>query len=340
MGVSYRFKYPSFYKDNTNFTLWSNLYAAAPRVIDSARLFARGYMGPNSSFGDVYVLNSTDPRSVANSLGASDLCPLYSDNSGGANATTWAGIYLPPIVKRINKHLSGLEFTSDDVSIFPYLCGFETQITGHRSPWCSVFKESEILQYEYAQDIRYWYGSGLGTDLEWKMMLPLLTDIVKHLVDGPDKSYKQSDGSSFTPPKLLSMFTNDGQINQLAAVLGVFDDQAPLPATYIPSNRIFKASNFVTMRGTLGFERLSCGKKGTFVRVLLNDVVYPVVGCHDGPGKSCALSNYQKIIAQKSKSAGDFIKNCNITNPAVPAGQEKTTFLEDLSVPWAHIVKP
>jgi len=130
-------------------------------VVDSARLFARGYLGPNATVdGSVYVLNNSDPRSIANSLAPSDLCPNYVDNSGGANATTWANIYVPPIVTRINKLLQGLQFNSSDVTVFPYLCGFETQITGRRSPWCDVFTEEETLQYEYAQDIRYWYGTG------------------------------------------------------------------------------------------------------------------------------------------------------------------------------------
>jgi acid phosphatase len=60
------------------------------RVVDSARLFARGYTGPNSTDeSHVVVLNQTDPRSIANSLAPSDLCPLYNDNGGGVNATTW-----------------------------------------------------------------------------------------------------------------------------------------------------------------------------------------------------------------------------------------------------------
>jgi len=34
------------------------------------------------------------------------------------------------------------------------------------------------------------------------------------------------------------MFTNDGQINQLAAEIGVFDQQKPLPSTKIPSDQV------------------------------------------------------------------------------------------------------
>lgn len=344
MGAHYRFEYPTFYSSNTNYTLWANMYEAyEPRVIDSARLFARGYMGPNSSFGNVEVLNNTDPRSIANSLAPSDLCPTYDDNSGGNFATTWADVYLPPIVTRINKLLTGLHFNSSDVVQFPYLCGFETPINGRKSPWCDVFTEEETLAYEYAQDIRYWYGSGLGTTVDQKLMLPFLTAVVQRLVDGPNATYAQANGSAFHPPPLIATFTNDGQINQLAAAIGVFDNQPQLPDTYILSNRTFIASNFVTMRGTIAFERLTCGAtaQDQYVRIKLNDAVYPVVSCQSGPGKTCPLSQYQALVAKKSAAAGDFEVTCGINGTSVvPVGQDKTTFLTQLGLPFEYVVKP
>lgn len=118
-------------------------------------------MGPNSTYGDVYVLKSNVPASIANSLAPSDSCPTYDDNGGGDNLTTWNNLYLPAVTKRINSHIHGnLTFTNSDVTNFPYLCGFETQITGHRSPWCNIFTDDELRKYEYAQDLRYYYGSG------------------------------------------------------------------------------------------------------------------------------------------------------------------------------------
>ena len=226
--------------------------------------------------------------------------------------------------------------------MFPYLCGFETQITGRTSPWCSVLKEDEVLNYEYAQDIRYYYGTGPGTDLEKNLMLPFLTALISRFVDGPNATYTNPNGTSpFTPNKLTATFTNDGQINQLAAAVGVFDNQAPLPATKIPKNRIFKASNFVPMKGTIGFERLNCGSKGLYMRIKFDDQVYPVANCQGGPGKSCKLSEYQKLIAKKSKAFGDFEEACGIANSSVvPVGQEKTTFLMDLGLPFEYVVKP
>ncbi|KAK5715452.1 hypothetical protein LTR15_010096 [Elasticomyces elasticus] len=343
MGVDYRNLYPGFYTENTSFTLWANRYQDTVfRVVDSARLFARGYLGPASSLGSVYVLNQSDPRSIANSLAPSDLCANYDDNGGGENATTWADIYVPPIVDRINRLFSGLQFNSSDVTLFPVLCGFETQITGRHSPWCDVLTEHEIMNYEYAQDIRYWYGTGPGTQLEKDLMLPFLTALVQRFVDGPSATYSTGNGSApFLPNPLIATFTNDGQTSQLAAAIGIFDDQAQLPSTYIPSNRTYFASNFVTMRGTISFERLNCGYQGLHMRIKLNDQVYPVPACQSGPGRSCPLKQYQSMVANKSAVAGDFEVACGIANTSVvPVGQDKTTFLTDLTLPWEYVVKP
>ena len=302
------------------------------RVVDTPRLFARGNIGPNATVdGSVYVLNNSDPRSIANSLAPSDLCKNYNDSSGGSLAVQWSNIYVPPIVSRINSLLSGLQFNSSDISTFFTLCGFESQITGRLSPWCGVLLDKEILEYEYAQDIRYWYGTGLGTKLEKNLMLPFLTELVQLFVSGP--------GSTNNP--LIATFTNDGQTNQLVAALGVFDDVPQLPATYIPANRKFVSSNFVSMRGTISFERLNCGSRGKFMRIKLNDAVYPVPSCQSGPGKSCPLKKYQALVAKKAAAAGDFEVACGINGTSVvPVGSDRSTFLTDLTLPWAYVVKP
>lgn len=343
MGVYYRHKYPDFYRENDPFVLWANMYTG-PRVIDSARLFARGYLGPNAtSVGKVYAINQTDPRSIANSLAPSDLCANYKDDPAG-NSTAWANVYLPPIAERINSLLSGgLNFTTDDITSFPYLCGFETQITGVRSPWCDVFTEEETLQYEYAQDIRYYYGTGPGTSLNSNLMLPFLTAIIERFVDGPNATYTSQSNNyttaPFHPNPLIATFANDGQISQLAAATGVFDSQDPLPITEMLEDRIYKATNVNPMRGTIGFERLNCGSEGLFMRVKFNDAVYPVADCQSGPGKSCPLEEYAELIGGKSEEFGDWQERCgNEEADRVP--EAKTTFLKDLGLPFMYVVEP
>jgi hypothetical protein len=344
-------------------------------------------------------------------------------------------------VARLNAKIEGsFNFTQSEVSIIPYLCGFESQITGKRSPFCEIFTEEEILQYEYAQDLRYWYGSGLGTDIEKLQMLPTLDMLVRRFVDGPDKTYTLGN-SSFDAPNVIAAFSNDGQITQLIAASGVFDNEPQLPANRTLPDRKFRASRLTPMRGTIAFERLVCSPAGsapsspassapsavpsytssnqnssapvyttvshingsspgystgpatssilapslssvpgymnghapssvisyaptatgyatgprdcdapqkrdasppptaTYIRVIMNDVVYPVANCNGGPGASCPLSQYQKLVQSKIAKAGSFTKFCNTTNAAFES-EPKANFFMDNTLPFEVVVKP
>ncbi|KAE8829320.1 hypothetical protein HRS9122_09135 [Pyrenophora teres f. teres] len=367
MGTTLRLRYPDLYEYNTPFTMWANYYKSGPRVRDSARLFAQGFIGPNATdLTTIYALNASDPSSWGNSLAPSDLCKAYNDEGGSPVKPMWDAIYLPPITARLNAQIQGgLNLTQSQVELFPYLCGFETQITGRRSPFCDIFTREEILQYEYAQDLRYWYGTGLGSDIEKYQMLPVVDMAVQRFVDGPNATYKLGN-DTFTPPKVMASFSNDGQINQLAAAISVFDDQQPLPGNMSLPDRLFRSSQIVKMRGTVAFERLSCKSSApnntttyhyvhkksncsastepatpaeeTYVRIRINEVVYPVVNCTSGPGSSCPLLQYQKIIKKKREDAGDLTKLCNTTDEGL-AAQPKATFFFDNTLPWQVVVK-
>lgn len=350
MGANWRLRYPDLYDYNTPFTMWANYYKSGPRVRDSARMFAHGFLGPNATtLGTIHALNASDPRSWGNSLATSDLCTAYNDNGGSPYTDIWANIYLPPIRARLNAGIHGnFNLTQSDVSIIPYLCGFETQITGRRSPFCDVFTEEEVLQYEYAQDLRYWYGTGLGTDIEKYNMLPVLNGLIQRFVDGPNATYQTTNGT-FVPPKIMASFSNDGQINQLVAALGIFDNEPQLPSNRTLLERKFRASRLVPMRGTVAFERLSCpatsgylttnSTNQAYLRILLNEVVYPVVNCTSGPGSSCPLSQYQSIVQGKVDAVGDLTEACNTTDPSF-AARPTATFFRDNTLPWQIVVKP
>ncbi|RHZ48334.1 putative histidine acid phosphatase [Aspergillus thermomutatus] len=342
LGVDLRFRYPSFYEDNTPFLLWANDYQ---RTIDSARLFARGYLGPNSTYGDIYVVNADVEAATGNSLATSDMCPNFKDSSGGTYPSTWDSIYLPPITKRLNKKISGnLTLTDSQVSIFPYLCGFETQITGSTSPWCDVFTPEEIRQYEYRQDLRYYYGTGPGAGKNMTVMLPVLQGIVNLLEDGPAATAKTSTGTSKLPP-LIVAFTHDNQINELASILGIFDEQKALAADKMDNKRIYVSTRVNPMRGTIAFERLNCtsrGRTSVNVRIRLNDAVYPVPSCRSGPGSSCPLDQYTELVAKKRKQYGSFASVCGLSegNVTTVGSDGAVTFFNDLTLPFLRVVKP
>jgi acid phosphatase len=75
------------------------------------------------------------------------------------------------------------------------------------------------------------------------------------------------------------------------------------------------------------------------MRILLNDVVYPVVGCTSGPGSSCPLMEYQGIVRSKFDEAGSFATLCNDTTP-VAARTRSANFFMDNTLPYGIVVKP
>ncbi|OJJ62518.1 hypothetical protein ASPSYDRAFT_649305 [Aspergillus sydowii CBS 593.65] len=342
LGVDLRFRYPTFYTDNTPFLLWANKYQ---RTVDSARLFARGYLGPNSTFANIHAIDSKATGAAGNSLATSDQCPNFEDASGGDYSTTWDSIYLPPITKRLNKLIHGnLTLTDSQVSIFPYLCGFESQITGSISPFCDIFTEKEILEYEYRQDLRYYYGTGAGAGKNMTVQYPVLQGIVNLLKEGPDATTESSNGSEKLPP-LIVAFTHDNQINELASILGVFDNQQPLSAKKVDNDRVFVSSHTSPMRGTIAFERLNCkANKGNSVnvRILLNDAVYPIPSCRSGPGSSCPVDEYARYVAKQKRKYGSYASICGLGEDELTTigEDESVTFFKNLTLPFLGVVKP
>ncbi|OIW29655.1 histidine acid phosphatase [Coniochaeta ligniaria NRRL 30616] len=372
LGYTLRTRYPNLYTEGDPFPVWANNYT---RVLQTAQNFVRGYLGTNAAtLGSVIAVTSKGfPAALADTLAPSDMCPLFADDEGTAYVSKWNAIYLPPIQARLQALVAGnLTLTASDVAQIPYLCGFESQITGRLSPWCGVFTDEELRGYEYANDLRYYYGVGSGTKLQQTMMTPFLDALVKILVQGPGGKGKAADGGEFAVPSLLMSFLNDGQLIELLSATGLFDGQTPLDPEDMDDGRLWHGSRFVTMRGTLALERLTCssaggataptatttanatatktktckprptstGGKETYVRLRLNDAVYKLPGCSGGPGSSCPLGKYADYVSQKLAAQGSFVENCNVTVAGAPTTVKGASFFTDLSSPWLQAVKP
>jgi hypothetical protein len=65
-------------------------------------------------------------------------------------------------------------------------------------------------------------------------------------------------GPAYTLPKIITAFMNDGQITELGAATGIWDNTTVLSGTEIPEGYEYISSHFVSMRGTVAFERLNC----------------------------------------------------------------------------------
>lgn len=358
------------YQEGDDFYVWANNYT---RVLQTAQSFVRGYLGPNSTLlGKVVSVTARGmPAHLGDTLAPSDMCPTFKDDSSVQTAA-WRSIWLSPFIERLSHYIDGdLQLDDAKWNDFPYICGFESQITGRLSPFCDTFTQEELEQYEYHQDLRYYYGVGPGADVSRQMMVPFLNALIQRFVNGPEAEGVAVGGGSFKLPKLLMNFLNDGQLNQLAAAIGVFDNQTPLPTDRIAADRLWRSSRISPMRGTIAFERLNCRvsaggnsttpptttattsrackprptagagatlarrqnsttKNETFVRIRINEAVYPVPSCQDGPGKSCSVAKYAKYVSEKLEAIGSFAELCNATDPATPKKVLGASFLTNL----------
>ncbi len=80
-------------------------------------------------------------------------------------------------------------------------------------------------------------------------MLPFLNNLVGLLANGPGVTGTYANGSTYTLPNLIMALANDGQLTELSAAAGVFDDQTSLSGTGRLADWVYIASHFVSMRG-------------------------------------------------------------------------------------------
>ncbi|KAG8694373.1 PHOsphatase, partial [Ceratobasidium sp. 394] len=302
---------------------------------DSARSFARGFGEPD---GTVLVVDAKGVQSGGNSLATSELCPKYVDTQGANQTAIWNALHLPNIVRRLGRYVEGVELTTSDIELIPELCGFETQILNKPSPFCEIYKETEFKRYEYSQDLRFYYGTGPGSDVPATLMMPHLNATATLLLNGP--GYKYPTG--FTPPPIVVSYTHEHQINELATALGVFNTTGPLLPEQMRGNRRYVVSRIFPMAGRIAFERMTCStkpKSTVHVRVRVNDAVYPLVECQNGPGKMCPLADFGNLVKEKVDKAGDFLKRCGLSpNQSLSGG--RTTIYWKTNYPWIKPVRP
>ncbi|KAF5350314.1 hypothetical protein D9758_012812 [Tetrapyrgos nigripes] len=349
LGVSLRKRY-GFTKGGENITIWT---AGQQRVVDTAVYFTRGYLSagnyldePSSNRGNFVVLvDSATNTTFADSLTPSSSCPAYGVFGGNGSATSNAfrATFQQDIAGRLNEFLDGLVLGTTDIGVMQDLCGFGYEVSGdHR--FCDIFTENEWLDYEYAHDLNYYYGSGPGNPLSATVGYPWVKAIADIFNVGPGKMV---ENGTLIPPPLIMGFSHDNNVPPLISALGLWNssDTSPLPVTRRESNHQFRSSHLVSFLGNVALERMTCvidgpstsdarnlgvfhtanvlggtvvnassnGTEEVFVRVLANEAVIPIPTCHSGPGASCPLEQFVGYVNRERKEAsGDFVQRCGL----------------------------
>ncbi|KAI9823486.1 MAG: acid phosphatase pho5 [Thelocarpon impressellum] len=301
----------------------TNLWASdSSRVIDTARYFSAGFFGLDweRSGAKLHVIPETAELG-ADTLTPGDTCKAYREDLetghdyGAAMLAKFRATYLGDVGRRLQEENPGLPLLPDEeLYSMQELCGFETLVRGS-SPWCDVFTRADWANFEYARDVIHYYRAGPGNPYGRTLGFLWLNATANLLVQGPPAG------------PLFFSFVHDGDIVPMLAALSLFPSPSgveELPTTHVARDRAWRTSQVTPMGGRLIFERLSCaGRREPFVRINVNDGVVTMPGCASGPGRSCPLDEFMKLVAERGVQAGDFREVCGLGKDA--AGE--VTFL-------------
>ncbi|KZV78230.1 phosphoglycerate mutase-like protein [Exidia glandulosa HHB12029] len=290
-GVAMKIRYPHLQATTI-------LAGIQDRVEESAQWFARGY------FGRAWD-NSTYERIAEDAVTPSWITPMNTckgwQYAFGNNATIeWGALYLPPIAKRLNKAITGLNFTNDDVHGALWACAYDLAALGPAgSPWCGAFTKSELADFTYELDLLM--TGAFGYNLPGTMGETLGSLYVARLVDHLT--------STNTTQSMFLEFGHDTTIDLALTALGLFDDKSALSSKGpVKASRKWKTSEQVPFGAQMLWERFTCSSKGLGagkpqVRLLLNDAPVPLASCSKGDGKRFGTCSVGEFVKANQKAA-------------------------------------
>ncbi|KAF9269467.1 phosphoglycerate mutase-like protein [Marasmius fiardii PR-910] len=347
-GVDLRKRY-SLTKGANNLTVWA---ASQQRCVDTAVYFLRGYLSQGNYLADpslnrgtvITLVDSSVNTTFADSLTPSASCPTYTKFSvaGSTNSDKFRATFRGRIAERLNSFLDGLTLNTSDIGVMQDLCGFGFEVGGDKR-FCDVFQESEWLDYEYAHDLNYYYGSGPGNPVSAAVGYPWVKAIADLFAAGPGNTVTNG---TLTPPSLIMTFTHDNNIPPIISALGLWNSSTgsgedketiyPLPVNkrIDDPRRMFHSSYLVSFYGNVALERMTCiiggpnleeqrkkgvfhqanvlggtikgveeGKPKVFVRVRANNAPILIPGCTSGPEKTCPLKDFLDYVNGPRKRA-------------------------------------
>ncbi|KAI0749453.1 phosphoglycerate mutase-like protein [Daedaleopsis nitida] len=291
-GVDFRLKYANLEAD-------ALLAGLQDRVVESSQWFAQGYFGRqwaalNSTMFSVIAEDSVTPSWIT----PMNTCKNWQYAYGNNATIEWGSRYLPPIAKRLNKLLPGVNLTTDNVHGALFACAYDLAAHGV-SPWCDVFSQSEIEDFEYELDLLM--DGAFGYNLPGDMGPVLGGLYVKTLVD-------RLTNSAGDAKSVYLEFGHDTTIDLALTALGLAKDTPPLLAKGpVKAGRKFRTSLQVPFGAQMVWERFSCAASftGPQVRLVLNDAPVPLAMCKhvDRRYGSCALEEFVKANAASASHA-------------------------------------
>ncbi|EER22936.1 3-phytase A precursor, putative [Coccidioides posadasii C735 delta SOWgp] len=297
--------------------------AGSPRVIKSAERFIQGFQkslgldpdGVEKDRPPIVNLIIPEGESSNNTLDHS-LCENFEqDNSGKEKQKKFVDLFAPPILERVKTHLPGANITVTDVIYLMDMCSFHTVMltpdASKLSPFCQLFTPGEWVDYDYYQSLGKYYRYGPGSPLGAEQGMGFTNELIARLTNTPVNDSTSTNRTLTSHPTtfplnatLYADFSHDNTMITIFTALGLFNSTEPLPLDRIRTpveSDGFSASWTVPFAGRAYVEKMKCDwsprKDDEFVRILLNDRVYPLHGCNVDSLGRCEVNDFVKGLS-------------------------------------------
>lgn len=311
-GSTFYQRYQDLAKDNVPFIRASG----SDRVIASAEKFIEGFHNikkddplslGNDSMPIVSVVISEEPGSN-NTLDHSACAEFDPWNHSSADAQElFLDVFGSPIRTRVNNNLPGVNVSIESIPYLMDLCSFQTVAdtsdAKKLSPFCSLFTESEWVEYDYYQSLGKYYAYGSGHYLGPTQGVGFVKELIARLTRSPVRGHTSInhtlDDDPETFPLNASMyadFSHDNTMTSIYAALGLYNSTAPLSKTSVQTTeetKGYSTSWTVPFAGRAYIEKMTCDdEEEPLVRALVNERVVPLHGCEVDDLGRCKLDDF------------------------------------------------
>lgn len=293
-GYDFYTKYGHLVSENDTLTLFAS---NSTRVKDTAKFFGEGFVQNTNMDFEVLVI-SDDATQGANTLTPYKSCNTYDSDYNDdlvASFFTNRTDMLTTIKQRILKENPALNLSTANIkSIYNY-CTYELNVNGY-SDMCNLLKKDEFTMFDYEASLEHYYSYMNGNVNSSAVASVLLNTSIELLT--------KSNGN-----KLNLAWTHDTDLNNFFS-LALFNSTKLMPIENIDFDYPFSRNDFTPMGANVILEDYQCNNE-TYVRYIINDSVYPLDDCNDGPGYGCSLDNFI-ARAEKLMDGLDFASQCQL----------------------------
>ncbi|PYH92328.1 acid phosphatase [Aspergillus ellipticus CBS 707.79] len=296
-GKDYRSRYGHLWDGKSILPMFT---ADFQRVIETAQEFGEGFFG-NDTYSIKAALNII---SESDSQGADSLTPTcHRQDDNAQNICNDLPYHLPQLdvaADRLNSQYHGLNLNWTNVYNLMLMSAYELN-TRPTSDWINVFTIDEWVSFAHIWNTNFYYCSGPGNEYMRAVGSLYVNATLSLLREGPSSN------------SLFFNFAHDSNITPIITALGIATPSENLTVDQVAFGTRWNIHDIVPMGGRLTIERLNCADSalapaGPFVRLVLNEAVVPLQGCHNGPGYSCPLDNYTSFV----QGLPNFVTECEV----------------------------